>query len=238
VAFIDSDDIFSVDALQLLYDGYTSLNIDVVYGFFSRNFSKVQNNIKPRDNRDIYTSFSIYNTMYVLMNEKYRLGFTTFLFKKQIIDDNQIDFPVGLKTGEDLEFLWKYLVYCVKSIEINRYIYWYYDNPVSAVHKIEWSRTNSYSSIFRIKKMMVDANCEFADVFYNYMSARYLWSYAKTFSVGDRKDLFIKLSKEYPVKDGMRVLLKKCPDMRVRLTAGIYLINKYLFYYAVGIIGR
>lgn len=238
ISFIDADDTYINDALQLMYNGYSSPDVDVVYAFFTRVQSQIQNGIKPREEKDIYKTDSIENTMYVLMNEKYRLGFYTFLFKKSIIQSHKVDFPVGLKTGEDLEFLWKYLIYCSHSVEVNRYIYYYYNNPTSAVHKVEWSRTQSYNSILKIRNMMIEANCNFADAFFQYMGARYLWSYAKTFSIGNRKDLFLKLSREYPVKDAMKTLLKICPDIRVRSTAALYLVNKHVFYYAVGVIGR
>lgn len=238
IAFLDSDDTFSDDALASMYQGYSTPDIDIVYGFFTRELSKIECGSLPREADEIYSNNSIQTTMHVVMNEKNRLGFTTFLFRKDIIDNNNIYFPVGLKTGEDLEFLWKYLVYCSKAVEVNKYLYWYYDNPDSAVHKVEWTRTNSYESILRITNMMREENCDFAETFSKYMGARYIWSYAKTFSVGHRKDLFKRLVQEYPVKRGMLVLLKQCPDIRVRLTAALYLINKYLFYYAIAIIRR
>lgn len=238
IAFLDSDDTFSVDALNSMYQGYLTREIDIVYAFFTRELSNIEAGIVPRKDTKTYNIKSIQDTMNVLMNEKYRLGFTTFLFRKDIIENNNVNFPIGLKTGEDLEFLWKYLVYCSKAVEVNKYIYWYYDNPDSAVHKVEWTRTNSYESILRITNMMREEKCEFVETFSQYMGARYIWSYAKTFSVGHRKDLFKRLVKEYPVKLSMKVLLKQCPDIRVRLTAVIYMINKYLFYYVVGIIRR
>lgn len=238
VAFIDADDAFAIDALQIMIDAYVDGKSDVAYSFFSRNRINLENNAKPRVNGELFHHMSINDAMHIIMNEKYRLGFTTFLFKREIIREHNITFPVGLKTGEDLEFLWHYLIYCKMAVEINRFIYWYYDNPQSAVHKVEWSRTDSYNSISRIKKLMEENGCDYAIKFSDYMSARYLWSYAKTFSVGNRKDLFNRLAKEYETKQAMTVLIKKCPDIRVRLTSFIYLLNKDLFFYAVRAIGR
>ena len=154
IAFIDADDCFGVEALTLMKNAYSSPRIDVVYAFFSRKQLASINDMLPRKDESLYQTLDINRLMDVLINEKYRLGFTTFLFRMDIIRKYGIDFPVGMKTGEDLEFLWNYLIYCKSAVEINRFVYFYYDNPDSAVHKIEWSRTESLLSISRITKLM------------------------------------------------------------------------------------
>lgn len=236
VVFIDADDLIAPKYLEYLITGQNLNNFDVSYCFFTRHQNCLSDTVVNQ--KSDYKSKTQNELIKKLINEKYRLGFTTFLFKHCIIDKFSLSFPAGLRTGEDLEFLWSYLIYCNTGVEINRYLYWYYDNPTSAVHKINWERTDSFNSIKRIKKKMDCAGCVFSNFFYEYMTSRYLWSYAKSFSVGKRKDLFDRLSEEFPVKDAMKYLISHCSDARVKVTSILYLIHKDIFYYIIGIVRR
>lgn len=238
IVFLDSDDAVSADFLQLLVEPMGEKTVDVVYGFLSRNFEDLSTKV-PRSDM-LYKSIKKGQSdiAKVLIHEKYRLGFCTYIYRLSILNRHNIRFTTGLKTGEDLEFLWTYIAYCKKGVEINKYIYWYYDNPKSAVSKVDWYRTDSFKSLERIYKVMVLNSCDFADYYYKYMSARYIWSYAKTFSVGRRKDLYDKLNSEYDLRSAMKFLINGCNDKRVKLTALLYLFNRELFFYFVGFIGR
>lgn len=238
IVFLDSDDAVSIDFLQLLVGPMNDNTVDVVYGFLSRNYEDLSTKAPRSDAPCESIKKSQSDIAKVLIHEKYRLGFFTYIYRLSILNRHNIRFTTGLKTGEDLEFLWTYIAYCKNGVEINKYIYWYYDNPKSAVSKVDWYRTDSLNSLTRVYTMMKDNNCDFADFFYSYMTSRYLWSYAKTFSVGRRKDLFDKLNSEYDLRSAMKYLINECNDKRVKLTALLYLFNRELFFYLVGFIGR
>ncbi len=236
IAFIDADDTVNPDFVKLLVEGMEQEGTDTAFCYLSRSLDTVNSGADVGTGQTQVKNQSEF--MSTLMYEKFRINFYNFIYRKSKIEEFELCFPVGLKTGEDLEFLWKYLSHCKTACLISKCLYWYYNNPGSAVHRVEWNRVDSYASIERIKKVMDDCGCEFAEEYYTYTSARYLWSYAKTFSVGRRRDLFDRLGTEFDVKAAMKFLIKNCPDVKVRITSRIYLLNAGLFYGFISLAGR
>lgn len=76
------------------------------------------------------------------------------LFKRKIIVNNKIEFPLGITHGEDLVFCYYYYHYVKKVLWINTILYFYYLNPRSVTHKFNANRIENTENLFRaIKKM-------------------------------------------------------------------------------------
>lgn len=118
VAFVDSDDILKSDMLKILMSGnsdfamcgyelYDDISSTVceqfmcptLCGTMSDLTHKIRNYISP----------------------PYLLGPCFKLFKKNIITENSVIFPLDLSYGEDAVFVLKYLAYC-KTVSISSYI--------------------------------------------------------------------------------------------------------------------
>ena len=56
----------------------------------------------------------------------------TMLFKHELINDITLRFPENIKLGEDLEFQYKYLLYCKHPIQYNKHLYIYRLRELSA----------------------------------------------------------------------------------------------------------
>lgn len=235
VVFIDSDDLIHKDYIKYLFDVINKKKCDTAFCYYKRDNTKNELELDVKKIKEIQHNPE--SLTHKLIDEKYHIGFTTFIYKNELIEKYKIRFPNGLKTGEDLEFLWNYLIHCSSAMEITASLYLYFNNPNSAVHKVEWSRTESFDSLKRIRHNMKKHNFEYVDVFYDYFSARYIWSYAKTFSVAKRKDLFTKLSTEFDTKSAMKYLIRHCPDFRVKITSLLYSINSSMFYHCISMVG-
>lgn len=237
ILFVDSDDVINKNYIKFLVNALESGNQDVAFCFFSRN-KKVVEEDKNTKIKEIFLEKNQEEMMKILLYEKHHLGFSTYIYIKEIIQKYEIRFPINIKTGEDIEFLWKYLVHCKKGIQVNKYLYWYKDNKESSIYKIYWKRTDSYQSLKDIYKKMKEFNCPFSEEFISYMEPRYLWSYAKTFASGKRKDLFNQLKNTYDVKKAMIYLIKKSPDMKVKLLSFCFIIHPSLFYCLIALYFR
>src|SRR5699024_8269047 len=112
----------------------------------------------------------------------------------------------------------------------------YYINPNSVTNQVFWERTHSFRTFLEIGKYLKKFNPEFHKTYEEYMYPRVIWSYAKTFSGGNRKDLFIKLINEYNVKDYMKKLIKNNIDWKVKFTAFLFCVHPNLFFYSVKLI--
>ena len=57
--------------------------------------------------------------------------------------------PEGVRYGEDLEFVWKYLAHCRNACFLEARLYGYDDRPDSAVHQVSWSKTDLADAMLR-----------------------------------------------------------------------------------------
>lgn len=117
--FIDSDDEYYSNALELLYYNMAKENSEIVVGNFKLN-DKV-NNIKNEfiggdksENIDFLFNNNLFNTNW---NKIYSL---------EIINKNNIRFDKNYKIGEDARFNLKYFEYVNNIIFVNKVIYQYY----------------------------------------------------------------------------------------------------------------
>ena len=128
ISFIDSDDWVNPNYLSDLFQ-YKDCDI-VVSGLIIENGSNQIKTIKP-DKNIIYSLDYEHLTDFVELNKKSLLfGPHTKLYKKQIINENEILFPKDYSYGEDLIMNYKYLdfVKTIGQISIANYHYRVTDN--------------------------------------------------------------------------------------------------------------
>ena len=141
--FLDSDDIFYPDACRFLYDEIHSNDLDLVSGNYVVNTNGIkETNIWPADylNEGEYYSNSVYeNDVFLFIPP----AIMSKIFKKSIIMENNIKFPIGVP-GEDLVFSSNYLLHAkgilFKNVPIFEYIIRNSDDNKS----VSYDRNKSY----------------------------------------------------------------------------------------------
>ena len=136
------------------------------------------------------------------------LLFCTAIYKKEILDLNNIFFNTKYSFGEDLMFTWNYLSFAYNCGDINKTTYIYYDEPTSAVHSTNWNRVELLESTKEIFKVLYVKSEIVASKFIEYMYPRSLWAVARIFSQGGRYDLLRKLEEEYCLRDNLKHLVR------------------------------
>lgn len=229
ILFLDADDIYHKEFVGSMYMCLINNGVDIVYSLTTR---QLENLAEPLNLTKLYNTDIL--SQDILMSDflfnKDKIGFCTFIYKKKVILDNKIFFPVNRKTAEDLEFAWKYICHCKTAIKIDTPLYGYYDNSNSVTNTVFWERTHSLKSFEEISNYLHIYNEEFAEIYDNYMYSRAMWSYAKTFSLGRRQDLFNRLIKELNLSYHMKNIIPQTKDWRVKITALVYCIKPSLFY--------
>lgn len=109
--FVDADDWIEHGALKYLQTIINESHSDVV--FFGGNKFTINH------------KFNFYKaaTPKEFLQKKYSYWVSNMIFKKSIIQGNNLRYTVGMKMAEDLEFQYKYLSFCQSPIAIDYSLY-------------------------------------------------------------------------------------------------------------------
>lgn len=150
--FVDSDDItnFKFEEINSLM---SSLPCNTDYIMFDMISFNDGNTIKLHDNKTNIDSESLLPKNQFLL--KYICAYHWCLwYKRSIIQENKLYFSRGLKTGEDGEFQFKYLMLCKHPIKINHTIYFYRKRVGSAMQSPD-TRVNIVKDSFIVLQQLL-----------------------------------------------------------------------------------
>lgn len=230
IVFLDADDEFHSEYLAALGDAVEHNGVDTAYC----RLDKVRDNVMRSRN----LSAMMQNQSEAMQNLLYRLGeigFTCYIYRRDIVQRENLRFDLNTKFGEDREFVWKYLCHCKTVCFIDAPMYWYRIVETSAINgKTSWRRADTLLAVKRVEKYMEERNILFLPYLKDYMFPRHMWAVAKKFAITRNKELFVRLQKEYDVNACMKRTAKDSNKL-VALASWLYLVHPMLFYYIVGL---
>lgn len=141
IAFIDADDYIDTRYIEKVRD------LDdadcVLFGFDRVNYSGCIS--KRFEERYRYpTTGDVEEILNMIFLKEFELCVGTMLFKRKIILDNNLEFPVGHKYCEDIAFRYKYFCHVSKIKIICESLYYYVAHPTSSMRTI---KTTGYSDV-------------------------------------------------------------------------------------------
>lgn len=228
ITFLDSDDVYNNKFIEKLLGVLVEKGVDTAYCCYSRDIDLILQNNNKKD-----MIVEVLHHEKLMRNFMYRIGpcaFVNFVYKKSIIDCNNIRFTDEVRYGEDLEFTWKYICHCETAAFIDENLYGYYNNPESAINTISWEITQALSSVKRVESYLANQGDNFFSEYKNYMYDRTIWAIAKDFSVNKNKELFKKFINEYDVKSSMKNMIIKSNNILIKASSIIFYINPILYY--------
>lgn len=228
ITFLDSDDMYHSDFLTKMVNNMENSDFDTLYCCYSRKKNDIFNSSE-------YEKETVYLNNYNLLdNFMYRIGpcgFFNFIYKKEIIERNNIFFNENLRYAEDIEFIWKYLINCKRGGGfINTNLYWYRNNALSVTNNVNWDITQTIDVIKNIEQELVADKNEFLEKYNSYMYDRAIWAISKEFSFNRDRVLFEKFVRIYDVKKSMANMIFKGNGILVRISSFLYCLNRNLFY--------
>lgn len=134
IAFIDGDDVLSKKYLEILLNSIIKNSADMAICGYVTNIDNLENQSIEAKTKTI----SKENLETLIIKKKFQDCYVwNKLFKKSIIKDKNIKFPVGITIWEDIYFMFSYIEQCNKISIINQSLYYYRTRENSAVNKSE-----------------------------------------------------------------------------------------------------
>ncbi|OJX30068.1 MAG: hypothetical protein BGO86_05875 [Chryseobacterium sp. 36-9] len=154
ICFIDSDDWVEPNYLSSFVSFYQTTYTDLIISNVVNQKNNSKTNNKPFVERSIQSESFVPEDFF--NGNNFILENTPFakLFKKSIIDDNNIRFNINLKNGEDFIFVLQYALVCKKIDFINSYTYNYNKESDSSVTQKYFK--NYYKQVKDTKKAYFD----------------------------------------------------------------------------------
>ena len=131
IAFVDSDDLVDKEIYTTMLQAIEESGSDLVMCRYEKVYSNRNNELAIEPLREgLYDKEQIFNNLILDMigNDTCRC-----LYKKDIIDKYKIEFPV-IKIAEDMLFHLYYLMSCKKVYVVNKALYYYRYNELSATN--------------------------------------------------------------------------------------------------------
>lgn len=229
--FLDSDDIYNRYFVEKLLFAIEQNHVDCAYCSLTRDLKKVREIDASNVECELEDQLTAMDKLLYQMGS---YGFYCYVYRKKLIQYNNIYFDENTRYCEDREFNWKYLCLCRNFAFIGLELYGYRKNQNSALaQKITWSRCEeSLKSVLRIQAYMTEKEIVFASNIRDKFYSRVMWTLLKDSSVFKDREIFKKLRKTYDVKRCMRNTTKKFGKL-VSLAAYLYLIHPMMFYYLI-----
>ena len=222
---MDADDLYHPEFIQRLWDAMG--DADVAYCWLNRDKA-----ILSADLQDVpVVRQTQQEAMHNLLYRMAEVGFYCYLYRKDWILRENLEFDVNTRHFEDREFNWKYLAHCSNAALVDAPLYYYRvtTNSVTQRKTVSW-RTDGLDAALRIEAYLEEKACDYLDEVKGYLFPRVMWAMAKNYALGGAKDAYKRLAKEYDVKACMRRTAKDGNKL-VALASRCYLLHPALFYY-------
>ena len=166
IMFADSDDYVDENWCQILYETVQKYPKALI----SSNICRVDNvgDVVPQVPNKIADEIL---TGYFAL---FKMGLSGFLINKifqlQILNKHNIRFVKGQYGGEDVEFVVKYIKYCHSYVYIATPLYYYFINPLSAVHTYHEDDLLQNLRVFTVRLPLIEQEylSEFCDEYFSF----------------------------------------------------------------------
>ena len=240
VYFVDSDDYVEENGLQQLMEHYEKQKSDFVFSGWTTRYDngKSEKTVKTMPQNGEYTIREFVEKLQE--HERYLNGPFSKLYSLNIIKNNEVRFPVGVKIGEDKIFVSNYLLYCstVSSVQSSAYQYRVAEaGTLSSVKSLSVPKVNYMAAKnkteLKVKNGISCADFEYRKQLYQVLTFNYL----RVFSKRQGFDLKMKLDyccavendaeirsdiKKYKGYDLKSKLIERCINYRMHLVMALF----------------
>lgn len=222
VAFLDADDSYGTLFLEVLLTGIRECGADVNYCFWTPSpVGLCHEKIRSR-------AISRQEALDMFLYRKKRMGVWSMLFRREIIEAGGIAFSRDIRYGEDIEFLWRYILRCGAFAVTEAPYYYYRQSPDSAMSRTTWNKTDILEAMRRVGEAAAELDPEFRSRFEAYMIPRKVLALQKDFAQAGAKEYFTRLARSSD-RGAMKEVIARGKAAE-RSAAFLYLVSPGLFY--------
>lgn len=152
VCFVDADDRIAPEFVEHFMHIAVQNNADLVM-----STQTIEGSLKEESNNHKFEIWTSEKSTSEILYAKFPIGCWNKIFKRSVIVENNMSFPVGFFMGEGLSFITKFAQVAKKIVAINRALYFYRrDNLDSATTAISVNKMeNALSAIKYIRKNLI-----------------------------------------------------------------------------------
>lgn len=226
VCFIDVDDIISPDYLELLLQAVAATQQNVAMGYITRK----QNDLQIREHSNPVL-MSKNDFLREFLYRGIRFSICAGIYSRECLERHQLKFPVGYRYSEDVYLLWRLFAQEEDIVVLPCAIYFYYDNPVSAMNcKMNLDRLQAIELMKKLEPFIVENAPEFSSEFCRYAVARHHWSIL--WQAASRFGSYTEF-REYCSHFNMKRELRKLysyPERRISWSSRLFCAWPWLYY--------
>lgn len=163
ITFLDSDDLLAAYALELL--GYANTDDDMIVAQQTKRLDK----FKSLKENEYISSYELQQSVFNLcefkvkhrnikaLDDYNRWSSCSRFYRTRILKENGIEFPVGVKLGEDLLFCLRYSQVIERVLTNSSVIYYYRDNEESVTQHFH---TDRIDNTIRLVELAYECVCD------------------------------------------------------------------------------
>lgn len=231
IAFLDADDVYMPDFLNVLYLEITEKHSDIA--FCKYTFMDSDGEPPVQDFQYEAETIGKYDMLDIFLHKRTEhVNFCGGLYRYSLIKQHHICFPEEIKYGEDSQFFCTYVFYCEQSgVYVKKAMYRYLLQEKSATRKISYEKAQNIQAYGNIVSLWKQDRL-FPPKTGRILLARSIWALAKDFAI-ENKEFFKRLQRDYQVRDAMRVMAREGDEYLIRLSSGLYLFHPFLFVFFI-----
>ncbi|MCR5144582.1 MAG: glycosyltransferase family 2 protein [Lachnospiraceae bacterium] len=160
LVFVDADDIVETKYLENLVNAFDE-DIDMCVCGYKTHFDEHYTEESPDEKKKVRTNYEMIKRLF---ETKYYQGYLwNKMFRKEVIDNNQLRFSENISFNEDRLFLVQYLLDSekVKCIDDHLYIYWMHDESLMSGFREGYSitekETTEFAAFLEMLKLLEDS---------------------------------------------------------------------------------
>lgn len=223
ITFLDSDDYIDTRFVELMYGRAKDTGCDVVFCDYSE--VDANGNILVKNRTNYLTDFiSGKEAALRQLSDEITIGMRSAIYKKSIIEDNNISFDYNRKYGEDMVFIVKTLMFANKVISVNEVLAFYVIWENSVTQNVSLKHLDCYNSYVDLLNYVKNLG-EYNEIESFLVEYKIPYSISHVFSVLSRDVKFHKDLFEFLKREDVKSSLKKYKIQRFNKNYIRYLIQ-------------
>lgn len=135
IGFVDADDTLAPDYFEKLLSAAKTNGCDMAMSGFTLVFEGDHRPVSPFEDGEIFERKDIADKIVRKMLSDGSLNSVwSKIFRRSVIEEYSVEFPVGIKIGEDKRFVLEFLAHCQRAVYAGDCGYFYINVATSAMH--------------------------------------------------------------------------------------------------------